>query len=197
MNVLVVYCHPCEDSFTYRVKEAFVGGVLEAGHGCVVSDLYRMGFDPVISEAEYKREAFYEKGLPVPGDVKTEQEKIDGADVIAFIYPDFWTASPALLEGWFQRVLTYGYAYGDEPGMKVLEKALFLVTMGGSLGDEIRRTQAEAMKEVMVGDRMHRRATKCEFYVFDEMTRGYGNDGHRMENILKFTERAYLLGVGL
>ena len=51
---------------------------------------------------------------------------------------------------------------------------MFLVTMGGSLKDEIRREQLEAMKTVMVGDRIRDRAKKCEVYVFDEMTRGYG-----------------------
>ena len=35
-------------------------------------------------------------------------------------------------------------AYGDSPKMKVLEKALFLITMGGSLNDEIRKEQLEA-----------------------------------------------------
>lgn len=197
MNVLTVYCHPSEDSFTYQVKESFVKGVSDAGHSCEISDLYQMRFNPVMSETEYRREAFYREELPVPEDVLAEQKKIDRADVIAFIYPDFWTASPAMLEGWFQRVLTYGYAYGDSPRMKTLEKAVFLVTMGGSLNDEIRREQLVAMKAVMIGDRMHNRAEKCEFYLFDEMTRGYGNDAHRKENIGKFTEKAYRIGNGL
>ena len=65
-----------------------------------------------------------------------------------------WTSSPAMLEGWFQRVWTYGFAYGDKASMKCLEKAIFLITMGGSLKDKVRRNQLEAMKTVMVGDRI-------------------------------------------
>ena len=98
-----------------------------------------------------------------------------------------------MLEGWFQRVWTYGFAYGNEPAMKTLEKAMFLVTMGGSLQDEIRRVQLEAMKTVMVGDRIRNRAKQCELYVFDEMTRGYGNDGNREERIAEFSRKAYEL----
>ena len=45
--------------------------------------------------------------------------------------------------------------------MKCLEKALFLITMGGSLKDEIRRDQLEAIKTVMVGDRIRNRAKTC------------------------------------
>ena len=53
MNVLVVYCHPSKKSFTYMVKESFIKGLQDAGHAYEISDLYDMGFNPVMSEAEY------------------------------------------------------------------------------------------------------------------------------------------------
>lgn len=193
MNVFIVYCHPSSNSFTYCVKESFIKGLKEAGHSYEISDLYADGFNPVMSEREYLREAFYDLNGPVPEDVLREQEKINAADILVFIYPDFWTASPAMLEGWFQRVWTFGYAYGDSPSMKVLEKALLLITMGGSLDDEIRRTQLEAMKSVMVGDRIRDRVKSCEVYAFDEMTRGYGNDDNRLIRIAEFSKKAYEL----
>ena len=102
-----------------------------------------------------------------------------------------------MLEGWFQRVLTYRFAYGANPSMKQLEKAIFLVTMGGSLNDEIRRIQLDAMKTVMIGDRIHNRARQCEMYVFDEMTRGYGNDENRSARSTLFNEKAYHIGLEL
>lgn len=193
MNIFIVYCHPSADSFTFQVKEAFIRGLVEAGHSFVISDLYEMGFNARFSEQEYRREAFYDESAPVSADVRSEQDKIDSADAIVFIYPDFWTEAPALLVGWFQRVLTYGYAYGNRT-MKQLDKALFLVTMGGSLREQIRVEQVEAMKKVMIGDRMNGRAKVCEMIVFDEMTRGYGNDGKRNENTGTFLRRAYELG---
>lgn len=191
MRVLVVYCHPSCNSFTYQVKEAFLKGLSDAGHEYTVSDLYGMNFNPVFSEAEYLREAFYDFSAPIPEDVIAEQDKINNSDAIAFIYPDFWTDAPALLAGWFQRVWTYGYAYGDNRTMKTLDKAIFLVTMGGCLKDKHRIEQVEAMKTVMLGDRISDRAKKTEFVVFDEMTRGYGNDGKRDSNTEKFVKEAY------
>ena len=190
MNVLVVYCHPSSDSFTCKVKESFLRGLSQAGHSFEVADLYAMGFETDFSQEEYNREAFYREDLDVPEDVCEQQEKINSADAIAFIYPVFWTEAPAKLVGWFQRVWTYGFAYGNRR-MKLLEKALFLVTMGGSLKDEIRREQVEAMKTVMIGDRLHGRVKQSEVYVFDEMTRGYNNDVHRVENAAKFVKQAY------
>lgn len=197
MKVLVVYCHPSKNSFTHEIKEAFIKGLEAGNHTYEISDLYGDGFNPVMSESEYLREGFYQLSDPVAEDVLLEQKKINNADSIVFIYPDFWTSSPAMLEGWFQRVWTYGFAYGNEPSMKVLEKAIFLVTMGGSLKDEIRQVQLEAMKTVMVGDRIRNRAKKCEVYAFDEMTRGYGNDTNRCNRIMEFSQKAYALAKNL
>ena len=191
MKVFIVYCHPSNKSFTYTVKDSFIKGLENTGHSYEVSDLYADSFNPVMSEDEYIREGFYQIEKPIAEDVKKEQHKINNADIIVFIYPDFWTASPAMLEGWFQRVWTYGFAYGNEPSMRILKKAMFLITMGGSLNDEIRRAQLEAMKTVMVGDRIRNRAQKCEVYVFDEMTRGYGNDENREKRISEFSQKAY------
>ena len=197
MKVLVVYCHPSENSFTDKVKKSFVKGLEDAGHTYIISDLYAEKFNPIMSEEEYLREGFYHLDAPVSPDVIREQERINWSDIIVFIYPDFWTASPAMLEGWFQRVWTYGFAYGDYPEMKKLEKAIFFITMGGSLEDEIRIKQLEAMKTVMLGDRIKDRAKSCEVYVFDRMTRGYGNDENRSERIGKFTKDAYEIAKSL
>lgn len=193
MKVLVVYCHPSSNSFTYKVKESFLEGLESADHTYEVSDLYADGFNPVMSEAEYLREGFYREDEPVAEDVAKEQAKINNADSIVFIYPDFWTSSPAMLEGWFQRVWTCGFAYGDNPSMKQLDKALVLITMGGTLEDQIRRDQIDAIKTVMVGDRIRDRVKDCEVVVFDDMKRGYGNDENRAARTEEFTKQAFML----
>ena len=191
MKVLIVYCHPSKNSFTAMVKNSFIKGLEDAGHTYILSDLYAEQFNPVISEKEYLREAFYELNMPLSTDILREQHRINSSDIIVFIYPDFWTASPAMLEGWFQRVWTYGFAYGDFPTMKTMRKVLFLITMGGSLNDEIRIKQLQAMKTIMVEDRIRNRSQECEVYAFDQMTRGYGNTNNRNERIEIFSKKAY------
>lgn len=39
--------------------------------------------------------------------------------------------------------------------------------------------------------------TNAEMIIFDEMTRGYGNDGHREDNEKIFLEKAYRIGFAL
>lgn len=63
MNIFVVYCHPGKISFTHSVKDSFIKGLTDADHNVVISDLYDMQFNPVFSENEYNREAFYNKKI--------------------------------------------------------------------------------------------------------------------------------------
>lgn len=44
-------------------------------------------------------------------DVLVQQEKVAKADVLVFITQVFWMHFPALVKGWMERVLTYGFAY--------------------------------------------------------------------------------------
>jgi len=170
MKVFIVYCHPSEDSFTRNMRDAFIKGVTDSGNEYIISDLYRMGFDPVMTEQEYLRDAYYKDTPSVAPDVLAEQEKINSADAIAFIYPVFWTEAPAMLVGWFDRVWTYGFAYGDKT-MKTLDKAVFLC----SAGNPIERLESfgllESMKKVMTGDRLFGRAKETDFIVFDSTSR--------------------------
>ena len=79
-------------------------------------------FKTDMSEKEYLRDSNYSTEPGLESDVLAEQAKINSADAIVFIYPVFWTEAPAKLVGWFDRVWSYGFAYGDKT-MKVLDKA--------------------------------------------------------------------------
>jgi NAD(P)H dehydrogenase (quinone) len=191
MKVFVVYCHPSEDSLTAALRDSFLRGLEDGGHSFVVSDLYRMNFKTDIDEDEYLREACYKRGDPVPEDVKTEQEKINAADAIAFIYPVFWSDAPAKLVGWFSRVWTFGFAYGEGRAMKQLEKALFLVSAGNTMDYFAETGILDAMKKVMLDDRIFDRAKRKEMFVFDGTSR---ETSRREEMREEFLAKAYRFG---
>jgi NAD(P)H dehydrogenase (quinone) len=104
LKIFIIYCHPSENSFTYKVLNTFISAIKQAGHTYELSDLYKMDFTTDISEAEYVREAFYRDDLPLADDVKNEQYKVNRSEALVFIYPVFWTEAPAKLVGWFNRV---------------------------------------------------------------------------------------------
>ena len=54
-----------------------------------------------------------------PKDVLAQQKKVAEADVLVIITQVFWLHFPALVKGWMERVLTYGFAYRlNEKGWK-------------------------------------------------------------------------------
>ncbi len=190
MKVFVVYCHPSEDSFTRHVRDSFLKGITDSGHEYELSDLYRMGFRTDMSEDEYLRDSNYTTSPQLADDVLAEQAKINAADAIAFIYPVFWTEAPAKLVGWFDRVWSYGFAYGDKT-MKMLDKALFMCTTGHDLITLEQFGFLESMKNVMLGDRLAKRVGKSDFVVFDGMSK---EKKSRQDNLEKHLETAYRKG---
>jgi NAD(P)H dehydrogenase (quinone) len=193
MRVFIVYAHPSEDSLTRHVRDHFIQGLAAAGHSFILSDLYRMDFKTDMSEAEYLREAYYRDDLPVPGDVREEQEKINRSDAIVFIYPLFWTEAPAKLVGWFDRVWTYGFAYGKRT-MKTLEKGLVLCVAGNTLDYFNRTGLLESMKRVMLDDRLFDRVKTKELILLDGTSREFSE---RQNNWEKHLRRAYDAGASL
>ncbi|MCR5086899.1 MAG: NAD(P)H-dependent oxidoreductase [Lachnospiraceae bacterium] len=170
MKVFVVYCHPSENSFTKNMCDAFLRGVTDSGNEYILSDLYKMGFTTDISEEEYLRDANYRDTPEVAEDVRAEQEKINSSDAIAFIYPVFWTEAPAKLVGWFDRVWSYGFAYGKKT-MKLLDKAIILCSAGNPVERLRQFGLLDSMKRVMFGDRLFGRVKQTEFVVFDNTSR--------------------------
>ena len=193
MKIFIVYFHPSEDSFTKNMCDAFIKGVTDSGNEYIISDLYKMGFQTDMTEEEYIRDANYRNTPNVAKDVLAEQEKINSSDAIAFIYPVFWTEAPAKLVGWFDRVWTYGFAYGEKT-MKELDKAVILCSAGNSIELLEEYGLLDSMKRVMLGDRLFGRAKQMEFIVFDNTSR---ENELREKNWDANLQKAYEIGKGL
>ena len=192
MKVFIVYAHPSRDSFTWEALESFILGLKEAGHEYIISDLYEMGFKTDLSEAEYLREAYYRRELPIPPDIIAEQEKINSSDAIVFIYPVFWSDAPAKLVGWFDRVWTFGFAYGDDRSMKQLEKGLVICITGNTLEYFAENGLLEAMKKVTLTDRLFDRVKSKEMITLDGTSRDLDL---REKNKQKHLKKAYEAGL--
>ena len=132
MRVYIIYTHPNPESFNHAILESFTKGLTEAGHSFEVSDLYAENFKADLGVKDLQL-VFDGK---VSDDIKPYQDKILASDALVFIYPVWWLYCPALLKGWFDRVLSSGFAYGvDESGLIPLlkqRKALIISTVGGA-----------------------------------------------------------------
>jgi NAD(P)H dehydrogenase (quinone) len=208
MRVLIVYAHPSEDSFTAKIRDSFIRGLESAGHSFILSDLYKIDFKTDLSEGEYLREAYYRNDLPVPADVAAEQEKINASDAIVFISPLFWSDVPAKLKGWFDRVWTYGFAYGDSGGknaggpggnkpdrtMKRLEKGLYILSAGNTLEYFNRTGLLGAIKKVLLEDRLYDRVKSKDLLILDSTSREMPG---REESWDAHLEKTFRAGAGI
>ncbi|KAA8787127.1 NAD(P)H-dependent oxidoreductase [Paenibacillus amylolyticus] len=118
MKHLILYAHPHTDSFNKAILTTAVTTLEAEGHEVVVRDLYQLGFQPVLTEADT---ASMRAGQ-TPQDIAAEQQYVTEAEAITFIYPIWWTGLPAILKGYVDRVFAYGFAYAS--GAAGIEKLL-------------------------------------------------------------------------
>jgi NAD(P)H dehydrogenase (quinone) len=99
----VILAHPNPRSFNAQVAETYRATVAECGQDAIVRDLYALGFDPVLREAERPGPNLF-SALP---DVRTELDLIAGVDALVLVYPIWFGAPPAMMKGYIDRVMGY------------------------------------------------------------------------------------------
>ena len=108
MKILVVYSHPVPESFGAAVRDAVISTLQGGGHEVRLIDLYAMNFDPVMHADE--RRSYNDRA---PSDPLLEEHiaALRWADGLVFVYPTWWYSMPAMLKGWFDRVLCVDVAF--------------------------------------------------------------------------------------
>lgn len=160
MNILIVYSHPSENSYTFQVFQQLIKVLENLNCEVEISDLYAMNFESDMTAQEYEREGFARTELPLPNDIIEEHKKIEKADCLIFLYPVWWSDCPAKLKGWFDRVYSVGYAYGQNEHttkMKTIKHGVVICTAGhpNEFLNEI--GIAQSMQMVMLNDRLGKR----------------------------------------
>jgi len=170
MKVHIIYCHPSKKSYTFEILEQLKSNLEKEEIEYEISDLYAMNFKTDMTEEEYEREGFANIDMPIPNDVKKEHKKLKNADCLIFIYPVWWSDCPSKLKGWFDRVYTVGYAYGNKDSnqddkMKILKFGLVICTAGHSNEFLKEIGIAESMRNVMIDDRLGNRFKNKEMII--------------------------------
>jgi len=173
MNVLIIYCHPSEKSYTFQILEMLKLTFINQNWNVKFSDLYAMNFQSDMTNQEYEREGFAKTYLPISQDILEEHKKIQIADCMIFLYPVWWSDCPAKLKGWFDRVYSVGYAYGqkpDLPQMKIIKYGLAICTAGHQ-NEFLEETGiAQSMETIMLDDRLGKRFEHKEMIILGGTT---------------------------
>jgi NAD(P)H dehydrogenase (quinone) len=148
MQVLIVHAHPEPASFNAALTAAAVDALQAAGHAVMVSDLHAQGFEARAGRHDFttsadpaqfhyqSEQAYASEHGGFAAEIGREQEKVRRADLLILQFPLWWGGPPAILKGWFERVLAYGFAYVDarrfDTGLFRGRRALLSVTTGGT-----------------------------------------------------------------
>jgi NAD(P)H dehydrogenase (quinone) len=161
-TALVVLAHPEPTSFAAALAGTAVASLAGAGWDVTLLDLYREGFDPVLTERDFTERAIPERLQPMDEqlhaagrhtfapDLAHHIELFTAADLLLLVSPMWWFSVPAMLKGWIDRVFANGVAYsypevpawsgflGSKRGMLVMtssyEREQFRADRVGELG---------------------------------------------------------------
>jgi len=107
-RVMVLYAHPCAESYASALHAAVVTTLADAGWQVDDCDLYAEGFNPVLSAQE--RRDYHDVSVnsaPVQGYV----DRLRAADAMVLVFPVWNFGYPAILKGFFDRVFLPGVSF--------------------------------------------------------------------------------------
>lgn len=162
MRALVLYAHPCPESFNAAVHETVVDTLNGRGWQVDDCDLNREGFQPVPTEQE--RRGYHDEATniePVRGYV----ERLRAAQALVMVFPVWNFGYPAILKGFLDRVFLPGVSFKlvdgkVRPNLTHIEKLAACTTYGGTrlraigAGDPPRRTVTRAVWHICRPDKM-------------------------------------------
>lgn len=133
MRVLYVYCHPLPESFHAAIWVRALGGLAAAGHEVDLLDLYAEKFDPVLSEDA--RRHYHD---PTRNRIGLENyvTRLISAEGIVLQFPTWCFGPPAMLKGFFDRMIMPGVAFDlsdpahAEPLLHNIKRIAGIVTYG-------------------------------------------------------------------
>jgi NAD(P)H dehydrogenase (quinone) len=108
MHVLYLYCHPLDDSFHASIMREAVQSLKDKGHTVDLCDLYAEGFDPVLT-AERRRN-YHDLARNQEG-LEDYVARLRRAETLVVQFPTWCFGLPAMLKGWFDRILMPGVSF--------------------------------------------------------------------------------------
>lgn len=146
MNVLIVHAHPEPQSFCSALCETAQRTLRDAGHDVQVSNLHASEFKAAADANDFGvrknpdhltyalEQRHNDEAATLAPDITRELDRLMACDLLILNFPLYWFSVPALMKGWFDRVLVSGRTYGGKriyaQGGLAGKRALCCVTTG-------------------------------------------------------------------
>ena len=103
-NVLIILGHPNDDSLSHKIAESYRKGALEGGANVDFIHVRKLDFEPILFKGYKRKEA-------LEPDILDAQKRLERADHVVFIYPNWWGTYPAMFKGFIDKLLWPGFAF--------------------------------------------------------------------------------------
>ncbi|MGQ1889839.1 NAD(P)H-dependent oxidoreductase [Thermophagus sp. OGC60D27] len=148
MQHLIISAHPNKNSFSNALAEALAADSRNNNANPMIRNLYEIDFNPILTNSDLSQ---IKDGL-IPPDISREQKLLKEADLISIVYPLWWGSFPAVLKGYFDRVLTNGFAFKistDGPeGLLKGKKIVLHTSMGNSVEEYEKKGILDAFRQI-------------------------------------------------
>lgn len=183
MKTLIVYAHNEPSSLTASLKNVSLEVLQAAGSESLLSDLYAQGFHPTAEKYDFstlsgahfnyanEQKATALRDRNFAPDISGELQKLQDAELIILHFPVWWFSAPAIMKGWFERVLVKGVTWDDgnifDKGYLKGKSALVVATAGGSVDDYQPFGVYKATLKQMLYPMLHGTLAYCGLSVID------------------------------
>jgi NAD(P)H dehydrogenase (quinone) len=133
MRILYIYCHPLPESFHAAIRKRILAALAEAGHDVDLLDLYAEKFDPVLSEDARRH---YHDTTRNQAGLEDYIKRLTSADALILQFPTWCFGLPAMLKGFFDRMIMPGVAFDltdpahVQPMLRNIKRIVGIVTYG-------------------------------------------------------------------
>lgn len=143
VKVHLVVAHPEQNSFNFALHRKAIEVLKNGNCSTNISNLYEQNFNPVAGRSDttnFPTEELFQlakaqrlalSSNTFAENIILEQKKLASSDLLVFQFPLWWWSFPAILKGWIDRVLSSGFAYGNNATLKP-KKIMYSITTGGA-----------------------------------------------------------------
>ncbi len=161
-RALVLFAHPCPESFSAALHAQVVAKLNTAGWEVDDCDLNAEGFSPVLTKAE--RRSYHETECDRSA-VQPYIDRLMAAEALVMVFPVWNFGYPAILKGFLDRVFLPGVSFRLEngkvkPNLTHIRKLAAVTTYGGTrwraigAGDPPRKCVTRAVWHVTRPEKM-------------------------------------------
>lgn len=108
MRTLVIIGHPNPNSFCHALAQQYIDAGRTSGAEIRVLDLSTLRFDPSLRNG-------FQGAQDLESELQEAQALLKWCSHLCLIYPVWWGSTPAVLKGFFDRVLLPGFAFKYRP----------------------------------------------------------------------------------